>query len=186
MLKSVKTSLLGATMLLVSGLQSVQATPVLVQDFWGKDAQNQQVHFARLVVDTQTATPWSGSFYQTTSWQSFTIFGENVQTPAFNFLAEFDVADLMKGFTFLQFDVSDVNNQYNFFGIHLGDISSAYYELRLADLPYTDPQGEVFAGSNVIAPTATVDAPSSLGMLAITAAFVAWRRRLQSHHTASK
>lgn len=179
MLKSVKASLLGATLLAISGLQSVQATPVLVQDFWGKDAQNQQVHFARLVVDTKAATQWSGNFYQTTNWQSFTIFGQNVQTPTFNFLAEFDISDLLKGFTFLQFDVTDVNKQYNFFGINLGDINTAYYELRLADLPYTDPQGEVFAGSNVVAPTATVDAPASLGMLAIAATAIAWRRRQQ-------
>lgn len=180
MLKSVKASLLGATLLAISGLQSVQATPVLVQDFWGKDAQNQQVHFARLVVDTKAATQWNGNFYQATNWQSFTIFGQNVQTPAFNFLAEFDISDLLKGFTFLQFDVSDVNNQYNFFGINFGNVNDAYYELRLADLPYSDPQGEVFAGSNVIAPTATVDAPTSLGMLAIAATAIAWRRRQQS------
>lgn len=186
MLKSVKASLLGATLLAVSGLQSVHATPVLVQDFWGKDAQNQQVHFARLVVDIEAATQWSGSFYQATNWHSFTIFGQAVKKPAFDFLAEFDISDLLKGFTFLQFDVSDVNNHYNFFGINAGSIDSAYYELRLADLPYNDPQGEVFAGSNVIAPTATVDAPASLGLLAMAGAALLWRRRQQPLVTASK
>lgn len=178
MLKSMKKTLVGAALLAMSGLQCAQATPVLVQDFWGKDASNQEVHFARLVVDTQAATQWNGSIFQASSWKSFTIFGNDVQTPAFNFLAEFDLSNLVQGFTFLQFDVTDVNNQYSFFGYSAGSVQTSYYDLRDATLPYSDPESEIFVGANVRSPQATVDSPIGAGLLALGVFGLFARRRV--------
>lgn len=176
MLRTVKQMLVASALLAMSGLQLAQATPVLIQDFWGKNSANQEIKFASFVVDTGKATQSTGSIYQSLTWESFTVFGQQVSKPGFNFLVEFDLSDLSKGFTFIQLDVQDVTKTYNFFGLYNAADNLRYFDVTLADLSYGDPAGVVFTDDDIRTPTATVDAPGCIALLMVGVAAVVARR----------
>lgn len=176
MLKSLKKMLVGSALLAMSGLQLAQATPVLIQDFWSKDKNNQDVKFASFVVDTGKASQSVGSIYQSASWESFTLLGQPVINPGFNFYVEFDISDLSKGFTFIQFDLQDVTKTYNFFGLLNALDNLRYFDVTLANVPYGNPAGLVLSDDDIRTPNATVDAPASVVLLVLGMAAVATRR----------
>jgi hypothetical protein len=156
----------GAALLSVSA----QASPMLVQDFWGTKADGTTELFATLKVDVLDTVQISGDIYETYGWKSFTVYDQEI-LPANaykSFRAEFDMSNLYGGFQFLTFDVlesvSKVSFQY-FYDINLG----SFY--TVLDASYSN----VFTDDNLTTKSSVVPAPASI--LLILTGFVALVRR---------
>jgi hypothetical protein len=155
----------GAALLSVS----VQAQPMLVQDFWGTKADGTTELFATLKVDVLDAVEWSGNTFEAKSWSSFTVFGQEIlPVNSSLFVVQFDISNLYGGFQFLTFDVlesvSEVSFQY-FYDINLG----SFYTVLDASF------SNVFTDDNLTTKSSVVPAPASI--LLILTGFVALVRR---------
>lgn len=150
---------------------TTQASPMLVQDFWGKKSDGTSELFATLKVDVLDATQLSGDIYEAYGWKSFTVFGQEILPEnTFLFYTQFDMADLYAGLIFFNFDVLEELSNVSFQGFYDAELGFDFYTLLDGDFSdiYTDG---VFTN-----PTSVVSTPASLALILIGFFGLALRR----------
>ena len=151
---------------------STQASPVLVQDFWGKNSEGQAELFATLKVDVLDATQLSGDIYEAYGFKSFKVYGQEIlPVNTFLFYTQFDMSDLYSGFIFFNFDVLESLSNVSFQGFFDADLGFDFYTLLDGDFSdiYTDG---VFASQASVVAT-----PTSLALICIGFFGLALRNR---------
>lgn len=151
---------------------TTEASPILVQDFWGKKSDGTTELFATLKIDVLDATQVTGDIYETYGWKSFKVYGQEIlPVNTFLFYSQFDMANLYSGFIFFNFDVLESLSNVSFQGFFDADLGFDFYTLLDGDYSdiYTDG---VFASS-----TSVVATPTSLALICIGFFGLALRNR---------
>jgi hypothetical protein len=157
----------GAALLSVS----VQAQPMLVQDFWGTKADGTTELFATLKVDVLDAVEWSGNTFEAKSWSSFTVFGQEIlPLNTFLFEAQFDMSNLFAGLTYFNFDVKEELSNISFSGFYESAFDVSFYSVL--DGQYS----EIYTDGAFATPTSVVPAPASILLILVGFAALARRR----------
>lgn len=148
---------------------TTQASPILVQDFWGKKSDGTSELFATLKVDVLTATQLDGDLYEAFSWNSFTVYGQEI-LPAntFLFYTQFDMANL--SLIFFNFDVLEAMSNVSFQGFYDADLGFDFYTLLDGDF------SEIYTGGISMTAPAAVATPTSLALICIGFFGLALRR----------
>jgi hypothetical protein len=156
----------GAALLSVSA----QASPILVQDFWGTKADGTTELFATLKLDVLDSTQLSGDIYEASSWNSFSVFGQEIlPLNTFLFVAQFDMSNLFAGLTFFSFDVLEELSNISFSGFYDSAIDVSFYSVL------DGQNSEIYTDGAFATPTSVVPVPASI--LLILVGFAALVRR---------
>lgn len=141
---------------------TTQASPMLVQDFWGKKSDGTSELFATLKVDVLTATQLSGDIYEVYGWKSFKVYGQEIlPVNTFLFYSQFDMSNLYSGFIFFNFDVLEELSNVSFQGFYDADLGFDFYTLLDGDF------SEIYTDGVFTTPTSVVATPASLALILI-------------------
>lgn len=153
---------------------------VITQEFWGLDANNQNVKFGTLVIDEDSLVLDAGN-YVAKVWKSFTLFGVELvppTAPGFSglFQAAFDKKNLHAGFDFLTFDLSDASSAFVFNGFFDRALDIAAYDLFAIDAN-GDFDGFLLDSANITTKYSFVNTPATAGLLVLGLFAMHLRRR---------
>ncbi|NRQ43309.1 PEP-CTERM sorting domain-containing protein [Rheinheimera sp. YQF-2] len=177
MLKSILIALSLMFLSVVTLSQPVQAGPILTQEFFAEDAGGDIISIGAISFDTDNVDEWFPGTGDLLAWESFTLFGLEIDTSFFFVSVGFNPEDLYAGLEYLSFDVTDVGMTMAFQG---------FFDLNNQSLPpqftmFDFASGELTV-SDVFSPgqASVVSAPATLWLLFASAGGLLLRQRRQN------
>lgn len=169
--------------LAVAGAVLPAQAGVITQEFWGLDANNQNVKFGTLLIEEDSLVLDAGN-YVANVWKSFTLFGVELVPPTAPggvglFQAIFDKNNLQAGFDFLTFDLSDPAALFVFNGFFDRALGVSGYDLFAIDAN-GDFDGFLIDSSSITTQYSFVNAPATAGLLVLGLFAMHLRRRRAS------
>jgi len=176
MLKSVFFAISALIMSAVCVPQSAIAGPILTQEFLAEDVNGDVFTVGLIRFDTaqlEEFFPGTGELLQ---WESFTLFGLEMDASVFFVSLGFNPADIFAGLEFISFDVNDISQTFAFNGyFDLFDQGSAPLLTVVNQTTGDFFEFTAFAPGNV----SVVPAPASAMLMFIGLAGLLMRRRPQ-------
>ena len=174
MLKSFVIALSALMLSVVCVPQSAIAGPILTQEFVAEDGAGNVFTVGSISFDVAQLDEFSPGMGELLEWQSFMLFGMEIDPSFFYVSLAFNPDDIFAGLEFFSFDVSDVSLSYaiqGFYDLFDQNVSSL---LDVTDLT----SGDYFE-FNGFAPGATsvVSAPASAWLFTLALAGLFVRRR---------
>ncbi|MGP9799816.1 PEP-CTERM sorting domain-containing protein [Rheinheimera sp. NSM] len=177
MLKSI---LIALSVLLLSAVtlsQPAQAGPILTQEFLAEDAGGEIISIGAISFDTDDLDEWFPGTGDLLAWESFTLFGFEIDTSLFFVSVGFNPEDLYAGLEFISFDVTDVGMTMAFQG---------FFDLNDQSLPPQFTMFNFISGeltvSDIFSPgqVSVVSAPATIWLLFASAGGLLLRQRRQN------
>lgn len=162
MLKSILFALSALVLSSLALPQTVQAAPIMTQEFLFEDGTS----FGVLSVDLDNID----EFGNVLQWEAFELFGFTIGE-SFLFLAEYNPLNLAAGFTFLNFDVNDISNSFAFQGFWDSAFGEGFMDIFSTDGQFID------AGSFYLSNVTLVSEPATLFLMLGAVGGLLLRRR---------
>ena len=176
MLKSFVIALSALMLSVVCAPQSAIAGPILTQEFVAEDSAGNVFTVGSISFDVTKLDEFVPGTGDLLEWQSFTLFGMEIDPSFFYVSLIFNPDDIFAGLEFFSFDVNDVSLSYAFQGFYdLFDqgLSPLLAVTDLASGDYVEFTGFMPGAASV------VSAPASAWLFVIALAGLVLRRRVQ-------
>lgn len=147
MLKSIIFALSALVLSALAVPQTVQAAPIMTQEFLFEDGTS----FGVLSIDLDNID----EFGNVLEWEAFELFGFTIGD-AFLFIAEYDPANLAAGFTFFNFDVNDIGNSFAFQGFWDSAFGEGFMDIFSTDGQFLDAGSFTMGRATLVSEPATV------------------------------
>ena len=176
MLKSFVLALSALVLSVVCAPQSAIAGPILTQEFVAEDNAGNVFTVGSISFDVSKLDEFFPGNGELLEWQSFTLFGLEVDPSFFYVSLAFNPNDIFAGLEFFSFDVSDVSLSYAFQGFY--DLFDQGLSPLLAVTDFATGDYIEFSGF-MPGRTSVVSAPASAGLFVMALAGLLFRRRVQ-------
>lgn len=176
MLKSFVIALSALVLSAVALPQSAIAGPILTQEFVTQDSAGNMFVVGSISFDITKLYEFAPGTGDLLEWQSFTLFGLEMDPTSFYVSLAFNPDDIFAGLEFFSFDVNDVSFSYAFQGFYdLFDqnFSPLFAVTGLGNGDYLEFTGFMPGAASV------VPAPASGWLFVIALAGLLLRRRVQ-------
>lgn len=140
MLKSILITLSVLLFSVVALPQPAVAGPILTQELLAEDTNGDIISIGAISFDTDDLDVFFPGNGELLAWQSFTLFGYEIDRDFFYVALGFDPDNIFAGLDFLSFDVTDIDMTFSFVGFFdLLDpaLPPEYYYQDLATGDYT-------------------------------------------------
>lgn len=175
MLKSFVIALSALVFSAVCIPQSAIAGPILTQEFIAEDSAGNLFTVGSISFDVANLNEFAPGTGELLEWQSFTLFGLEMDPSFFYVSLSFNPDDIFSGLEFFSFDVTDVSLSYAIQGFY--DLFDQNFSplLDVTDLA----SGDYFEFSGFAPGAASVvSAPASVWLFGIALAGLFLRRRV--------
>lgn len=162
MLKSILFALSALVLSSLTLPQTVQAAPIMTQEFLFDDGSS----FGVLSVDLDNID----EFGNVLEWEAFELFGFTI-TESFGFLADYDPFNLAAGFSHLNFDVTDISNLFTFQGLWESTFDEGFMFIYSIDGEFLD------AGNFYLSNAVLVSEPAAMFLILAAVGGLLLRRR---------
>lgn len=162
MLKSIFIALSVLVLSAIALSQPAQAGPILTQEFLAEDTNGNTISIGAISFDIDDVDELVPGLGELLAWQSFTLFGYEIDTSWFYVALGFDPANIFAGLEYINFDVSDISGELAF---------SGFFDLNDPSLPpyyssFNFTTGEFTDLVNFVpGQTSVVPAPATLWLL---------------------
>lgn len=176
MLKSFVIALSALMLSVVCAPQSAIAGPILTQEFVAEDSAGNVFTVGSISFDVTKLDEFVPGTGDLLEWQSFTLFGMEMDPSFFYVSLVFNPDDIFAGLEFFSFDVNDVSLSYAFQGFY--DLLDQGLSPLLAVSDLTTGDYIEFTGFMPGA-TSVVSAPATAWLFVMALAGLFLRRRVQ-------
>ncbi|MEH8017628.1 PEP-CTERM sorting domain-containing protein [Rheinheimera muenzenbergensis] len=116
MLKSIVLALSVVLLSAVTLSKPAHAGLILTQELLVEDPGGSIISIGAISFDTDDLDEWFPGTGELLAWQSFTLFGYEIDSSFFFVSLGFDPANVFAGLEYLNFDVSDISGEFAFSG----------------------------------------------------------------------
>ncbi|MDP2714609.1 PEP-CTERM sorting domain-containing protein [Rheinheimera sp.] len=174
MLKSILIALSVLMLSAVTLSQPAQAGPILTQEFLAEDTNGNTISIGAISFDTDDLDEWFPGTGDLLAWESFTLFGYEIDTSFFFVSLGFNPDNIFAGLEYINFDVTDIDMTIAFQGFF--DLNNSGLPAEYTTFDFATGEFTVFAN---FAPgrVSAVSAPATIWLLFAAAGGLLLRQR---------